>query len=228
MNGAALREARMTHGWTQAEAAAHLGVTQAYLSMMERGERAVPHQFAGRAVKRMKARATALPFYRTARSRYDSDFLKAELGRLGYPGFAYLRGSPRMNPAELLMSALNEPDLDARVTEALPWVLLAYPDLDWEWLTGQARLKDRQNRLGYTVELARQAAEQRGESGLAGEIARRLGMLEPSRLANEGMYCHDSMTQAERSWLRQRRPQAAEHWNLLTDLTVEQLAYAAS
>jgi hypothetical protein len=31
------------------------------------------------------------------------------------------------------------------------------------------------------------------------------------------------MTRAERAWLREHRSKSAEHWNLLTDLTVEQL-----
>jgi hypothetical protein len=35
--------------------------------------------------------------------------------------------------------------------------------------------------------------------------------------------CRESMTRAERAWLREHRPKSAEHWNLLTDLTVEQL-----
>jgi hypothetical protein len=35
------------------------------------------------------------------------------------------------------------------------------------------------------------------------------------------------MTRAERAWLREHRPKSAEHWNLLTDLTVEQLDHVA-
>src|SRR5207244_10653134 len=41
----------------------------------------------------------------------------AELGALGYPGFSYHPARRRHNPAEVLSSALNEPDLDARVAE---------------------------------------------------------------------------------------------------------------
>jgi hypothetical protein len=40
--------------------------------------------------------------------------------------------------------------------------------------------------------------------------------------------CHDSMTQAERKWLRSHRLQEARHWNLLTDLDVRNLAYASA
>jgi hypothetical protein len=50
-------------------------------------------------------------------------------------------------------------------------------------------------------------------------------LLERSRLVREDTLCHDSMTQAERKWLRQNRPPDAEHWNLLTDLDVRHLAY---
>jgi len=53
------------------------------------------------------------------------------LGSLGYPGFAYLRGSARQNPTELLMEALDSDDLDSRVTEAMAWLPLTYPHLNW-------------------------------------------------------------------------------------------------
>lgn len=225
MDGAALKDARSANGWTQAEAAARLGVTQAYLSMLERAERKMPKDLAARAVKAMKARPTALPFSAGSGSPCHTELLTTELGRLGYPGFAYMRGFPRMNPAELLMNALDQADLNARVTEALPWLLLEFPEMDLDWLLRQARLRDRQNRLGYTLELARQAAAKLGDAQLQSQMTQRLAMLEPGRLANEGTYCRDGMTQAERSWLRRHRPKAAEHWNLLTDLTVEQLNY---
>ena len=39
-----------------------------------------------------------------------------------------------------------------------------------------------------------------------------------SRLAPEDTFCHDSMTQAERVWLREHRSPTAAHWNLLTDM----------
>ncbi len=41
------------------------------------------------------------------------------------PGFAYLRAKARRNPAEVLLTALKEANLDNRVTEGLPWLALA-------------------------------------------------------------------------------------------------------
>jgi hypothetical protein len=145
------------------------------------------------------------------------------LGSLGYPGFAYLRGPVRLNPVEVLMEALDSDDLDLRVTEALAWLPLAYPHLDWDWLTANAKLRDRQNRLGFVVELARQAAAREGRSQLEEKLANRIAKLESSRLVKEDTLCKESMTRAERAWLREHRSKSAEHWNLLTDLTVEQL-----
>jgi hypothetical protein len=58
-------------------------------------------------------------------------------------------------------------------------------------------------------------------------LAARIAKLEPSRLAKEDTLCRESMTRAERAWLREHRPKLAEHWNLLTDLTVEQLDHVA-
>src|SRR2546430_9280187 len=62
----------------------------------------------------------ALPFReKPNRSASPSDFLRNELAALGYPGFAYLHRGRRVrhNPAEVLFTALDEPDLDVRVVE---------------------------------------------------------------------------------------------------------------
>ena len=227
MTGAELKSARKASSWTQAQAASRLGVTQAYLSMVERGERAVSSELASRAVEVFEVPATALPLPEYQTRAHDAGFFQAMLGSLGYPGFAYLRGSARQNPTELLMEVLDSDDLDSRVTEALAWLPLAYPYLNWEWLTANAKLRDRQNRLGFVVELARQAAAREGRSQLEEELATRVAKLEPSRLVKEDTLCRESMTRAERAWLREHRPKSAEHWNLLTDLTVDQLDHVA-
>jgi transcriptional regulator with XRE-family HTH domain len=223
MTGVELKNARKASSWTQAQAATRLGVTQAYLSMVERGERAVSSELASRAVKVLEVSATALPLAEYQTRTRDAGFFQTMLGSLGYPGFAYLPSSVRLNPVELLMEALDSDDLDSRVTEALAWLPLAYPHLNWDWLTANAKLQNRQNRLGFVVELARQAAERGGSSQVGEELAARVAKLEPSRLAKEDTLCKESMTRAERAWLRKHRPESAEHWNLLTDLTVEQL-----
>jgi hypothetical protein len=63
------------------------------------------------------------------------------------------------------------------------------------------------------------------------EAASRLGdvndLLDHARLAREDTLCQRSLSEAERRWLRQERPAIARHWNLLTDLDVEHLPYAA-
>jgi len=56
-----LREARRKKGWTQVETAEKLGVTQAYLSMLERGRRTLPYDLARLAVETLHAPPTALP-----------------------------------------------------------------------------------------------------------------------------------------------------------------------
>ena len=223
VTGDELKNARKASAWTQAQAAARLGVTQAYLSMVERGERAVSSELASKAVEVFDVPATALPLTEYQARAHDAGFFQSMLGSLGYPGFAYLRSSARLNPVELLMEALDSDDLDSRVTEALAWLPLAYPHLNWDWLTANAKLRDRQNRLGFVVELARQAAARGGSPQLEEELANHVTKLEPSRLVKEDTLCRESMTRAERAWLREHRPKSAEHWNLLTDLTVEQL-----
>ncbi len=228
MTGAELKNVRKAYSWTQAQAAVQLGVTQAYLSMVERGKRTVSPELASRTIEVFEVPATALPLAEYRACAHDAGYFQTMLGDLGYPGFAYLRGSTRLNPALLLMEALDCANLDPRVTEALAWLPLAYPHLNWDWLMTNVKLRDRQNRLGFVVELARQAAEREGNSRLEVELAAHVARLELSRLAKEDTLCRESMTRAEQTWLRKHRSKSAKHWNLLTDLAVEQLDHVAA
>jgi transcriptional regulator with XRE-family HTH domain len=230
MDGATLRKARLRKNWTQAQAAVALDVTQAYLSMLEKGRRAPSEPFVRKALKVLDLPPTALPLQSEQaampRSLQKRDF-SAELGALGYPGFSYLRARRRRNPAQVLLEALNEPNLDARVAEGLPWLALTYVDMDWDWLVRNAKLHERQNRLGFAVSLASEVAEGKNDSERARELRQYLEVLESARLVREDTFCHDSMSQAERVWLREHRSTAAAHWNLLTDMKGEDLAYAS-
>lgn len=229
MDGKALKVARQTKNWTQKDAAQALGVTQAYLSMLETGQRAVSKGLARKAHKVLDLPATALPLQSptggpTSSSGHDYG---ADLAALGYPGFAYLRTKVRRNPAGVLLAALSEPNLDARVAEGLPWLALTYVDMDWDWLVRNAKVSDVQNRLGFAVSLASEVAEGKNDRR-AENLGNRLQVLERARLAREDTFCHDSMTQTERAWLRQHRSRTARHWNLLTDMEGKHLAYAHS
>ncbi len=226
MNGVALKVARTALTWTQAEAAKHLGVTQAYLSMVERGSRPVSKELATAVLNLYPLPPTARPWQavstNTSGSCYEECF-----GELGYTGFAYLRSRKALNPAELLLQALDEDELDARVVEALPWLPLRFPDMDWEWLVTNAKLRDRQNRLAFVTTVALQAARNRQQTPVQGALALQVERLERSRLATEDTLCNASLSQVERAWVRLHRTEAAAHWNLLTDLKVEDLAYLA-
>jgi len=227
MNGQDLKEARRKKGWTQQETAAKLGVTQAYLSMLESGRRTMPHQLARRTVEALGAPATALPLRtQVLDSPAESEKLGLQLAALGYPGFAYQRSKTRRNPAEVLLTGLNTEDLDTRVTEGLPWRALAYADMDWDWVVQNAKLLDRQNRVGFVVMLASQLASNSADPHRAGRLREYAGVLERSRLVKEDTLCRDSLTQAERKWLRANRPAEAAHWNLLTDMRAENLPHA--
>lgn len=230
MKAAVLRETRQQKGWTQERAADALGVTQEYLSMLERGQRPLTNKLAQRAVVALHVSPTVLSLpeetdqqdWQSRKREYSS-----ELGGLGYPGFAYFKTKPQHNPAKVLFDALNESDLDARVAEGLPWLLLKYQDMDWNWLVRNVKLHDRQNRLGFAVYLAKDVAKRTGKRETEDRLVGLLDQLETSRLAKEDTFCHDSMTKAERNWLRDHRSAPAKHWNLLTDLTGEQLEYSS-
>jgi len=213
-----MRRAREARGWTQADAAKRLGVTQGYVSLLESGRRRVPATLVPHLCKTLGLSPSALPPHE---SNLDSDRLPGVLAALGYEPFGYLRGRA-LNPADVLLAALRHTELPSRVVEALPWLVLRYPDSSWDWLVERAKVHDVQNRLGYVVALASQLAD----PALAERLRKLVERLEPSRLAREDTLCHDSMTETERRWLREHRPPEAKRWNLLTDLTREHLSYA--
>jgi transcriptional regulator with XRE-family HTH domain len=213
---------------TQMQAARRLGLSQPYLSQLERSQRPVTPELARLATKVYGLPLTGLPVDETATSGEvaDASRLARQLSGLGYPSFAHLRAE-RTNPAALVLRSLVQRDLEVRLTEALPWVLGTYPDLSWPWLTDQVKLKDVQNRLGFLVGMTKELAASRGKFRSALEpLSAVEAKLEHSRLAREDTLCRESMPAAERRWLASNRSPLAQHWNLLTGLTVDQLSYA--
>lgn len=218
MNSEQLRQARSRRGHTQEEAAALLGVTQAYFSMLETGRRKPSARLARNLMRVYGLSPTVLPVSEGPKN-VTSDYLAYELASLGYPGFAHLRrsGVKRVNPAEYLLSALQQRNVEARLAEGLPWVVARYPDMDFDWLVPQARMRNLQNRLGFAITLARLASRndslQRPEQALA-----------ESKLEREDSFCKD-LNEPERRWLREHRSEQARQWNLLSDLRPETLRY---
>lgn len=231
MNAHDLRSARLAKGWSQVEAARRLGVSQPYLAMLERGQRRLTPELARRAVKTYEVSLTALPPSqpRLPRLRLTAATLAKDLAGLGYPGFAYLRSrhwKPK-NPGEVLLAALAEDDSEPRLVEALPWLVLRYWALDWNWVVREAKVHDLQNRLGFVVGLARRLAERARDERKASTLTDLEHELEPSRLAREDTLCRASLPEPERRWLTEHRSEEARHWNLLTDWTADALRYAA-
>jgi transcriptional regulator with XRE-family HTH domain len=225
-----LRDGRRKAGLTQVEAAPRLGVSQPYLSQLERGRRPVTPGLARAAAALYRLPATALPMPATVKAGapVDPGKLARQLGGLGYPGFAHLRPSSKANPAAVVLEALLQPDLEVRLSEALPWVLLNYPELDWQWLVDHSKLHDVQNRLGFVVAVARAVAARHARfSDAEAKLAAAEQRLERSRLAREDTLGRESMPAAERRWLVENRSLAALHWNMLTSLSDDQLSYAA-
>src|SRR5215471_7488501 len=118
------KSARLAKGWTQTQAAAHLGMTQAYLNYLENGKRRLTPDLVRRATSVYGLPPQVLPVADTfTPMRADDQQLTELLARLGYPGFSYLRPrSPKRHPFEVLLTGLAQKSLDARVAEALPWV----------------------------------------------------------------------------------------------------------
>ena len=213
-----LKRARLERGWSQEEAAARLGVSQSYLSLVESGRRS-PEPLARRLMQVYDLPPTLLPVHEV-REEVTADFLARELALLGYPGFAHLRrGLRKVNPAAYLLSALSQRNLEARTAEALPWLVLRYPDMPTDFLVREARARNLQNRLGFVVTLGRQA-------GKRDELQPLEQTLRDSKLEKEDSFCKE-LNEAERRWLSEHRSEEARQWNLLSDLRPDTLRYVA-
>ncbi len=229
MTGTELRKARRTARWTQARLASRLAVTQAYVSLLETGGRRLPEPLARRLVRVMSLPPTAIPWPDLAQvgSSTTAGWVEKQLTRLGYPGYAHRdRLGTVHNPMAVLLRALSLDDLDPRLAEALPWLLLRFGVDDPTLLAERARFLGLQNRLGFIAALAKEIAEKSAaHAPRAAEFGRLLESLEPCRLAREDTLGQTRMSDRMRGWVRSRRSDAAAHWNIVTDLVAEHLSY---
>ncbi len=220
-----LRTARQSRGWTQARAAARLGVSQPYLAMLEAGQRPLTPALARRAMRVYGLPPTVLPAAGVT-PRVTADTLAQDLAALDYPGFAHLaRRTAAKHPGAVLLTALAQPELEARTVEALPWLLLRYWHLDPAWLVREAKVHDLQNRLGFVASLAREVAEREGDGPRLAALRALEAALDRSRLVYEDTLGRAALPEAERRWLGTHRSAAARHWNLLTHWTAEALRH---
>ncbi len=201
---------------------------QTYVALLESGKRPFPPRLARRAVALLGMSPSALPL--SQRALTDTE-LTRQLSALGYPGYAHVPPARRRNPADVLLAALSKDNLDARVAEALPWLLLHYGAMSLAcktWLVEQARLRNLTNRLGFAVTLVKQVAERKGET--TSDAYQALVQLEQelfrSRLVDPDTFCQNQLSARQREWMETARPEAARQWNLLTNWKPEDLQYA--
>src|SRR5437660_12497097 len=126
--------------------------------MLEGGKRRLTSRVARRAMSVFGLPPTVLP-PSPPENQWGAETLAQHLAALEYPGFAYMRShGPKRNPAEDLVGALSDDKLEARVAEAVPWLLLRYSNTAWAWLVDRARVRDLQPRLGVVAGLGREVA----------------------------------------------------------------------
>lgn len=224
-----LKSARLKLGWGQTQAARRLGVSQPYLAMLEEGKRRLTPNLTRKAALAYKLPLVELPVPRPYEypGHVGPKRLVEFLSSLGYPGFAYVRTrAERRNPAEVLLIALAQEGLEARVAEALPWLLLRFCQMDFGWLVEQAKRFDLQNRLGFLTSLALRLSESTPASDRTVALSSLEATLDRSRLVREDSFPRPPRNDSEREWLKQNRSEEARRWNLLSDLRPEHLQYA--
>ncbi|NDJ09933.1 MAG: XRE family transcriptional regulator [Acidobacteriia bacterium] len=196
---------RNRNGLTQVEAATRLGVSQPYLSLLEKGARPL--------TEAVRKRLTGVSAETPPETLRDDRF-RAELSALGYPGFAHIPPAKGVvHPDVLLNSVLSLPDADARIITALPWVARnCWERMNLPWLVRQAKLANLQNRLGFILQLGGADSPQ---------VAASIAELARARLLHEDTMCWDSMQPFTRSVFRERRSLLAKNWNIVTLLTDE-------
>jgi hypothetical protein len=156
--------------------------------------------------------------------------LRDALGALGYPGFMNLFTEMEreflQDPGIVLMAALACDKLEERVVEALPWVVLRFESLDWEWLVTEAKRRGVQNRLGFVVGMALKVAAEGRVTSM--DRLTHLSVIEEKlfecRVEKEDVKW-PAVPAAERPAVKERRSAEARQWGLLTDLRVDDLAY---
>lgn len=220
-----LRLARKKLGLKQAEAAKKLGVSQSYFSLLEQGKRPLSDKLARKAVTLFRLSPTALPLKNTLKylPRVTNRELVRDLSALRYPGYSHFKPATLKNPVQVLVMALSANNLEGRLVEALPWVLLEFSDLEWKELVDAAKLKNLQNRLGFLTCLARKLAERRRDKKAMVKFKRWENILEDARLVKQDTLCRQNMSDSEKQWVLQNRSKEAAHWNILSNLSAEYL-----
>lgn len=192
------------------------------MSLLESEGRPVPDGLAERLVNLLDLPPTDLP-HRDPASTLDANASALALGAMGHPGLAHLGSGTALNPAELLLRTLRSPGLEARMLEALVWVVRRHASLDWDWLLPRVRQHDLQNRLGFVLALARGLAERAGDSATTAALRAQETRLEPSVLRKEDDLGR-ALTASERRWLLKQRPAEAARWNVLSSLSADTLS----
>lgn len=224
-----LRVARLNKGLVQAQVAKHLGVSQSYVNLLEKGKRPLTPELTRQLTNLFDLSPEKLPVSENFTVVHtNNQHLAESLAKLKYPGFAYMRSHVvKKNPSEVLLTALGQTDLEARVAEALPWVVMQYAHGKSTWLVEQARKFNLQNRLGFVVGLAAQIAEKAPNfNNRVQPLLALRAKLDAGRLAKDDVFYRAPKSEGERNWLVQNRSAEAAHWNLLTDMKSEQLQYA--
>jgi hypothetical protein len=63
---------------------------------------------------------------------FNQAWMHDELANLGYPYFAHYRAHPYLHSGPLSAHVLDLPEVERRVVDGLPWLVYAFPLMEWD------------------------------------------------------------------------------------------------
>ena len=128
MNHQQFKSGRLGAQLTQVQAAERLGLSQSYLSQLEKGQRPVTPEIARLATKVYRLSPAALPLPDAAPDAEESNAarLTRQLSGLGYPGFAHLRAEKDPLRAVAALAHLPAEAMEVVQIGVALWVIDAF------------------------------------------------------------------------------------------------------
>jgi hypothetical protein len=98
--------------------------------------------------------------------------------------------------------------------------------MNWTWLITEAKIRKRQNRLGFIIALGIEVARRRGQSDVVEKLSGVIKELQECRRAEPDTLCQEDWPMTHRKFVHEHRSELASYWNLDTRIKLDDLVFA--